>query len=111
MKSVFYLLIIGCILLSLLIAGCGTEKARSSQEAIDNARSIQNVVERADYLISQAKAFYNAKDFKNTVDISIYVIQYLDSKSRAAHDLLERSNSALKAQSRLQATDVMRLSG
>jgi hypothetical protein len=109
MKRLSYLLIIGCIMLSLSVAGCGIEKARSSQAAIEKARTISSAQGRIDYLESQTKAFYNAKDFKGTIDIALFTLRYLDNHSQVSADLLTKSRNVLKAQTRLQANDAMRV--
>jgi hypothetical protein len=98
MKRLPYLIIIGCIMLSFAVAGCGAQKAESSRAAIDTAKAMQTVQEKTDYLVSQAKAFYNSKDFQGAVDIAQHVLRYLDKDSQAAKDLLEKAKQQLTAQ-------------
>jgi outer membrane PBP1 activator LpoA protein len=98
MKRLSCLALVVSLLLSFVVAGCGTQKAESSRAAIDTAKAMQTVQEKADYLVSQAKAFYNSKDFQGAVDIAQHVLRYLDKDSQAAKDLLEKAKQQLTAQ-------------
>ena len=98
MKSISYFLLVGCIILSFAAAGCGAQKAESSRTAIDTTKAMQTVQEKTDYLISQAKAFYNSKDFQGAVDIAQHILKYLDKDSQAAKDLLAKAKDQLTAQ-------------
>ena len=98
MKHLSYLLIIGCIILSFATAGCGAQKAESPRAAIDAAKTMQTAQEKTDYLITQAKAFYNSKDFQGAVDIAQHILRYLDKDSQAAKDLLMKAKDQLTAQ-------------
>jgi alkyl sulfatase BDS1-like metallo-beta-lactamase superfamily hydrolase len=98
MKSLGYLVITICIMLGFAVAGCGAQKAESPRAAIDVAKTMQTAQEKTDYLISQAKAFYNSKDFQGAVDIAQYVLRYLDKDSQAAKDLLTKAKEQLTAQ-------------
>jgi hypothetical protein len=97
MKRLSFLIIV-CIALSFAVAGCGVQKAESSKAAIDTAKTMQSVQEKTDYLVSQAKAFYNSKDFQSAVDIAQYVLRYLDKDSQSAKSLLEKAKEQLTAQ-------------
>jgi len=98
MKKLFSVLVICIAVSSLLVAGCGMQKEESPRKAIDMAKTLQTTQEKADYLIGQAKAFYNSKDFQGAVDIAQYILRYLDKDSTAAKDLLEKAKEQLKAQ-------------
>jgi hypothetical protein len=97
MKKPFILFIL-CMILSFVVAGCGAQKAETSRAAIDATKAMQTVQEKTDYLVSQAKAFYNSKDFQGAVDIAQYVLRYLDKDSQAAKDLLTKAKDQLTAQ-------------
>lgn len=84
------------LVLSLALSGC-TKKAASSQEAISNTRSMQTLQEKVDYLVAQAKAFYNSKDYQQAVDISQYILARLDNTSAQAKDILAKAKEQLKA--------------
>jgi outer membrane murein-binding lipoprotein Lpp len=93
-----YMIFVVCIMLSFVVAGCGAQKAETSRAAIDETKTMQTVQEKTDYLVSQAKAFYNSKDFQGAVDIAQHVLRYLDKDSQAAKDLLEKAKEQLTAQ-------------
>ena len=89
--------IVALIGLGLVLAGCGgAEKAESSRSAISEAKTMQTTQEKVDYLVGQAKAFYNSDDFQGAIDIAQYVLRYLDKDSSAAKDLLEKAKTQLQ---------------
>lgn len=90
------------IALSIAFSGCGPQKAASSQEAIEASKTMQTVQVKADYLIQQAKAFYNSKDFQQAVDIAQYVLAYVDKNSQEAKTLLEKAKEQLTAMAQKQ---------
>jgi uncharacterized protein YpiB (UPF0302 family) len=98
MKNSLSVMVVVSIMLSFIVAGCGTQKAESTSAAIDVAKTMDTVREKTDYLVSQAKAFYNSNDFQAAVDIAQYIIRYLDKDSQAAKDLLEKAKEQLAAQ-------------
>jgi alkyl sulfatase BDS1-like metallo-beta-lactamase superfamily hydrolase len=85
---------------SFIVSGCGAQKAESSRAAIDTAKAMQTVGEKTNYLVSQAKAFYNSKDFQSAVDIAQHILVYLDKDSQAAKDLLAKAKNQLQAQAK-----------
>ena len=93
-KGLCMLMVLG-LALSFTLTGCGPKKAESSSAAIETAKTMQTTQERVDYLVSQAKAFYNSKDFQEAIDIAQYVLSALDKDSQAAKDLLEKAKKAL----------------
>ncbi len=93
------LVLIVCLLcvISFGLVGCGSEKASSPKAAIEHAKTLQTTVEQVNYLISQAQAYYNSKEFQGTVDLAQYVLSYLDSDSQAAKDLVTKAKEAITA--------------
>jgi len=102
MKRLFFAIII----LGVLFAGCAQEKATSSKEAIDTAKSMETAEQKADYLIKQAKAFYDSKEFQQAVDIAQYVLRYVDKDSQEAKNLLEKAKEALAQAAKGAVEDV-----
>ena len=92
-RGILFLLVVGVCFS--LIAGCGPQKADSPQAAINTAKAMETVKEKTDYMIAQAKAFYNSKDFQGAIDIAQYILRYLDKDSTAAQDLIEKAKNAL----------------
>jgi len=83
------------IIFILALIGCAQKKAESSQSAIETAKSMDSVEQKVDYLIGQAKAFYNSNEFQQSVDIAQYILRYLDKDSQEAESLLEKAKQAL----------------
>lgn len=96
MKNFFGVVVLGLVLVQVL-GGCTQSKASSSQEAIQQSKTLQTVEEKAKYLIGQAKAFYNSKEFQGAVDIAQHILRYVDKESGQAKDLLEKAKQALIA--------------
>jgi hypothetical protein len=93
MKKVFVVLAVTGIALS-LIAGCA-QKAASSKDAIETSKTMQTIQQKADYLVGQANAFYNSKDFQQAIDIAQYVLANVDKDSVKAKDLIEKAKAEL----------------
>ncbi len=95
MKRSFFL--VGIVVLALgLFFGC-TRKAESSQEAIETAQTMETVEEQVNYLINQAKAFYNSEEFQQAVNIAQHILRHLDRDSQEARSLLDQAREALAA--------------
>jgi len=90
----------------LLLVGCAQQKAASSKEAIETAKAMETAEQKAAYLIQQAKAFYNSKDFQESVNIAQYILRYVDKDSQAAKDLLDKAKEALASAAKGAVEDV-----
>ena len=106
MSKLFIVMLAGCLVVALTLAGCGEKKVASSNEAIQTAKSMETAQEKVDYLIGQAKAFYNSKEFQGAVDIAQYILRYVDKDSQAAKDLLEKAKNQLTAAAKGAVEDV-----
>ncbi|MFC1570622.1 hypothetical protein ACFL4E_02450 [Candidatus Omnitrophota bacterium] len=109
MKKLFTILMAVC-LVSGLLAGCA-QKAGSSTEAIDYAKTLATVQEKTTYLVGQAKAFYNSKEFQNSIDTAQYVLRYLDKDNPQAQALLTEAKDAIAAQLKQKAEDAKKSFG
>ena len=92
--------VLGVILVgTLFFSGCGrTPQSESGKDAISVAQSLSTDKEKVDYLIKEAKAFYNSKEFQQAIDIAQYILKYLDNDSQEAKSLLEKAKEQLQAQ-------------
>ncbi|UCG35439.1 MAG: hypothetical protein JSW17_01165 [Candidatus Omnitrophota bacterium] len=103
----FICFLLACfIAMTFVLVGCGPQKEESSQAAITAAKAMETAREKVDYLIGQAKAFYNSKDFQETIDITQYILRYLDRDSQAAKALLEKAKDALTSAAKGAVSDV-----
>lgn len=97
MKKTLLLVVVVCFSLGVLLsAGCA-KKAASVSEAIESSKALKTVQEQANYMISQAQAFYNSKDFQQAIETAQYVLSNLDKNSQGAKDLIEKAKAQLKA--------------
>ncbi|HOX53969.1 MAG: hypothetical protein PHI86_02020 [Candidatus Omnitrophica bacterium] len=85
-------------LFSVAVVGCGPKKEASSLDAIKVAEAMKTVKEKTDYLLAQAQAFYNSKDFQNAIDAAQYVLRNLDKESMTAKNLITKAKEALAAE-------------
>jgi hypothetical protein len=99
-------LIVACLFVLSFISACGSKKAESSGAAIDAAKAIESVQEKADYLIGQAKAFYSSKQFDEAIKIAQYVLAYVDKNSGEAQILIEKARAELEAMARKKAEEL-----
>lgn len=81
------------------LAGC-SKPAASSSEAIQHAQTLKTVEQQAEYLMSQAQAFVNSKDYQEAIKTSQYVLSSVDTRSQAATDLLAQAKAKLAADAR-----------
>jgi len=106
MKKAFLIGFIFCFGFTILLsAGC-TKKSASVSEAIQFAETLKTVQEKANYLINQAEAFYNSKEFQQAIDIAQYVLNNVDRSSQAAKDLIEKAKAQLQAAAQKAVGDV-----
>ena len=76
------------------MVGCGP-KSSSSQEAIETAKTMETVEEKVNFLMGEANAFYNSKEFQQAIDIAQYILRYVDNDSQEAKNLIEKAKKAL----------------
>ncbi|MCF7908862.1 MAG: hypothetical protein K9L86_08350 [Candidatus Omnitrophica bacterium] len=105
MRKGLIVLMLGIFVAGSLV-GCSSNKAGSSKEAINIAKAIEDTQEKATYLISQAKTFYNSKEFQQAVDLAQYVLRYVDKDSQDAKSILEKAKTALKEAAGQAVNDV-----
>lgn len=86
-----------------LLYGCGPQKAATTGEAIQASKAMQTVDQKVNYLIDQAKAFYNSKDYQGAIDIAQYVLSAIDQDSAQAKSIIERAKDALSKMAKEQA--------
>ncbi len=89
-----------------MLAGCGTKKEESPGAAIQKSQTFATDKQRADYLIGQAKAFYNSKQYNDAMSIAQYVISYVDSNSTAAKSIIEKARDQITAQAKQAAENM-----
>lgn len=105
-KKAFGVGIVFCLsFVMLLNTGC-TKKSASASEAIQNSQALKTVEEKVSYLIKQAEAFYNSKEFQQAIQAVQHVLSYLDKDSQQAKDLIEKAKAQLQATAQKAMGDV-----
>jgi hypothetical protein len=95
MKKGLIIVMALCLAASITLVGCGAQKAESGTVAIDNAKAMKTTQEQTKYLLGQAQAFINTKEFQYAIDVLQYVLRYLDADSTEAKELLRKAQDAM----------------
>jgi len=95
MKRFLYVASVLGLCLGLVLAGCGRKKAASSDEAITNANAMETTQEKVDYLIKQAEAFYDSKQYTDAVESAKYILRNLEEDSEQAKEILAKAQKEL----------------
>ncbi|MFC1667723.1 hypothetical protein ACFL0P_07715 [Candidatus Omnitrophota bacterium] len=111
MRNVISVVLMCGLIFGLALAGCGQAKQESSSAAINVAKGMETVEEKAQYLVGQAKAFYSSKEFQGAVDIAQYILRYVDRDSQEAKALLDKAKSALESAAKAAVGDAKKSFG
>ena len=95
MKQIVSALSVAGLCLGLILAGCGQKKAASSEEAIANATAMETTQDKVDYLIDQAGAFYDSKQYEDAVESAKYILRNLEKDSEEAKEMLAKAQREL----------------
>ncbi len=94
------------------VSAAGWDKpAISSSQAIQHAETLKAPEERADYLVSQAKAFMKAKNQQEAIKTLHYVLASVDTRSEAAKVLLAQADAQLAADAEAVVADAKKKLG
>ena len=107
MNKNFIVAMVVFLCLGIAFIGCGVKKQASTQDVIAKSQTMSSLKEKADYMVGQAKAFYNSKQYNDAIAIAQYVVTNVDSSSKAARDLIEKAKAELSAQAK-SAADKMK---
>ena len=103
---------IACVLITGIgLVGCGQKKAASTQEAISTANSMQAKEQKVDYLVNQAKAFINSKDYQGAIQLAQYVLNNIDSNAQKARDIITKAKNEMTATTKKAAEDLKKQFG
>ncbi|HOX09671.1 MAG TPA: hypothetical protein PLV09_01120 [Candidatus Omnitrophota bacterium] len=85
---------------ALFVSGCGQKAAptASSNDAIQKSQALQTVSEKAKYLVGQANAFMNSKNYDQAISVAKYILSNVDSNSAEAKSILQKATELLKAE-------------
>ena len=105
MKNLLSVLIVCVFVLSLGVAGCA-KQAATSQEAIQQSKTMKTVDEQAQFLVSQANAFVSSKKFDQAAETAKYVLANLDANSQEAKAVLQKAAEEMKKSAQTAVDDI-----
>ena len=89
MKKKTCCVLIGSILCSFLVLGCGQTPSRNSVESIQRARTISGTKAQTDFLLKEANQFFESGDYDEVLGIAEYIQKNL-KRSREVRDLIRK---------------------
>ena len=98
MRKFAVIIMVLCLTVSLAMVGCEAKKADTGTDAIEQAKTMKTVDAKKEYLLDQAQAFINAREFQYAVDVIKYTLKNVDANSEEAKKLLSKAQSAMMVQ-------------
>jgi len=95
MRKTLWIALGMCLVFSIAVIGC-EKKAATSQEAIETSKGLKTVDEQVKYLVSQANAFINGKEFDQAIATAQHVLSNLDQNSAEAKSILDKATEEMK---------------
>lgn len=111
MKKLLTVVLVLGVVFTAALSGCGEQKAASSSAAIENSKTMATLEQKVNYLMGQAKTFYNSKDFQQALDVAQYVLSSVDKDSQAAKSLVEKIKQEMTAKAQAAVEDVKKSLG
>ena len=105
MKRTLTILISAALIAGIGLMGCA-QKAASSSEAIELAKAKETVEQKVNYLVGQANAFVNSKEFDEAIKTAQYILSNLDKDSTAAQGIIEKAKEEMKKAAQAAVDDV-----
>ena len=93
MRKLVTIMMVFCLLTGIALTGCGTRKAATSQDAIKISQTIEGKDKQEEYLLVQAQAFVDAKDFKGGLNLARYTLTAVNRDSKAAREMIRKIHS------------------
>ena len=104
--------VVSVVLLAALVVGCAQKpKAANSKEAVEQAKQLENVEAQVQYLVKEANAFINSKQFDEAVNTAKYILSNLDKESAQAKTILEKAQEELKKLAEAKAQELKKSIG
>ena len=91
------LILAGIVFVAAAVVGCSQQpKASSAGQAIEQSKAMSTTQEQAKYLVSQANAFVNSKNFDEAIQTAKYILANLDTNSAEAKSIIEKATAEVK---------------
>ena len=109
-KALLFIIAVSMIFVGL--EGCSQQsKAANAQQAIDQSKSMKTADEQAKYLVGQANAFVNNKNFDQAIQTAKYVLANLNANSQEAKGILEKAAEDMKKMAQQKAEEMKKSLG
>jgi hypothetical protein len=93
------------VLFGFIAFGC-EQRASNAQDAITQSKTKTTVEAQVDYLVSQANAFFNSKNFDEAIATAQYVLSNLDKDSDKAKSIIEMAKAELQKLAQQKVEDL-----
>lgn len=110
MRGAVAMVVVAGMVVGSLVAGCA-EQAKSASEAIEHAKTLPTPQAQADYLVGQARSFLSSKNYEQAMQSVQYVLSNIDSKSKAASELMEKIQQLLAGEAQKAVGDAKKQLG
>ncbi len=107
MSKIVFVVLIFAAAMTCVTLGCA-KKTASSAKAIKKSETMPTTDQKAVYLVGQAKAFLDSKDYKEAIKTSQYVLAGVDRNSKEARAILEKAKHGLFEEADDMMEDVKR---
>jgi outer membrane PBP1 activator LpoA protein len=89
------------------LVGCSQKPAaENASQAIEQSKTQGTVQQQADYLVGQAKAFLNEKNYDQAMATANHVLSNLDQNSQAAKDILVKAKEDMQKTAQVAVDDM-----
>lgn len=96
MKHLSWGLFVACVI-AIGASGCQpAPQAATSQEVVQAAQAKATPQEKADFLVAQANAFLNSKNYDEAIKTAQYVLGNVDKNSTQARSVVEKATAELE---------------
>lgn len=104
-----YFILLVILFLSPSIMGCEENKLPSVTQVIDQSKFEGAQEKQVDYLIQEARKFYDSKEYKEALELAQYTLTYLDQHSQQALDLIQKIKDQLSVVASSAAQDIRKM--
>ena len=97
MKNTQLIIGVVCAMLVVSVYGCNSKpKAKNANEAVAQSKNMPDVKAQADYLVSEAKAFLNSKQYDEAMKTAQYIASNFQESAAEAQKIIEQSAQELQ---------------
>ena len=98
-KAVIVTMVVLFLVLS-LVSDVFAARAKAYKDVLKEVEKKRRVTDKRSYLLDQAEASYDAKEYLDSSNIAQYILRYVDPESEEAMTMMKKANSALSSELR-----------